>query len=160
MPGQNDPGMEMANSMMGEVLKKQLTSEVSHFEQAMENERTGASTPMPQYESHKRVWALKIEKVHEDEHGQGVALVFENKRFAMRAFTADQLKNRPRPEPGMYMVQYEDGYISFSPGKAFEEGYTPVGPKPRPTIEELEKILNSKDDVQVVVNPDGSIRAL
>ena len=114
MPGYNDPGLTMAQSFMSEDIKK-----------ALANQNAG-QTPMPRYESHKRVWALKIEKVHADEHGQGVALVFENKSFGLRAFTADQLKNRPEPKAGMYMVQYEDGYISFSPGKAFEEGYTLV----------------------------------
>ena len=28
------------------------------------------------------------------------------------------------PEPGDYLVRYEDGYLSWSPKKAFEEGYT------------------------------------
>jgi hypothetical protein len=118
-----------------------------------------AMTPMPQYESHKKVWALKIEKVHTDEDGQGIALVFVENRFAMRAFTADQLKGKPFPASGWYMVQYEDGYVSFSPEKAFEEGYTLIGPKKRPTIAELEAILNSEEDTPITVNPDGSITA-
>jgi len=29
-----------------------------------------------------------------------------------------------KPEIGGYIVEYEDGYISYSPAKAFEEGYT------------------------------------
>ncbi len=77
---------------------------------------------MPRYRSHKKVWALKIKAVIPDDWGMG--LTFENPGFAVRVFTNDQLKNKPIPEAGMYMVQYEDGYISFSPGKAFEEGYT------------------------------------
>jgi hypothetical protein len=28
------------------------------------------------------------------------------------------------PEAGGYYVQYKDGYTSFSPAEAFEEGYT------------------------------------
>jgi hypothetical protein len=31
---------------------------------------------------------------------------------------------KPAPQAGMYMVVYEDGYISFSPAEAFEAGYT------------------------------------
>jgi hypothetical protein len=31
-----------------------------------------------------------------------------------------------KPEPGGYFVQYADGYKSFSPAKAFEEGYTKI----------------------------------
>ncbi len=31
---------------------------------------------------------------------------------------------RHNPQPGGYLVIYEDGYRSYSPAKAFEEGYT------------------------------------
>lgn len=31
-----------------------------------------------------------------------------------------------KPQPGGYYVVYDDGYESFSPGKAFEEGYTRI----------------------------------
>jgi hypothetical protein len=83
-----------------------------------------AMAEMPRYESHKKVWALKIKKVLKDDWGIGIQ--FEDPQFSNRVFTNDQLKNRPVPEEGMYLVQYEDGYISFSPGKQFEEGYTRV----------------------------------
>jgi len=33
-----------------------------------------------------------------------------------------------RPEAGGYYVRYDDGYESFSKAKAFEEGYTLLGP--------------------------------
>jgi hypothetical protein len=32
-------------------------------------------------------------------------------------------------------------------------------PKPRPTIDELEKILHSEEDTPITINPDGSISA-
>ena len=32
-----------------------------------------------------------------------------------------------RAQIGGYLVRYEDGYISYSPAKAFEEGYTLLG---------------------------------
>jgi hypothetical protein len=85
-----------------------------------------ASTPMPQYQSHKKVWALKIEKVHENAYDDGVTLIFVDKTFANRSFTLEELKGRPEPDPGWYMVQYEDGYISFSPADVFEDGYTRI----------------------------------
>lgn len=81
-------------------------------------------TPMPKYRCHKEVWALKIKKVLPDEWGVG--LQFEEPGFAVKAFTNEELKGRPNPKAGMYMVQYEDGYTSFSPAKAFEEGYTRI----------------------------------
>lgn len=31
-----------------------------------------------------------------------------------------------RPQVGGYIVVYEDGYLSWSPAKAFEEGYTRI----------------------------------
>lgn len=91
-----------------------------------QNESSLPQTPMPSFISHKRVWALKISKVHVDEHGQGVALIFEEPRFAPRAFTTAQLEHKPVPEAGMYFVQYEGGYFSFSPADAFEKGYRPA----------------------------------
>lgn len=87
-----------------------------------EEEACMASTPMPEYQSHKKVWALKIKKVHRDEWG--IALVFEEPRFAPRAFTTSQLKGKPDVQDGWYMVAYRDGYTSFSPAKEFEDGYT------------------------------------
>jgi hypothetical protein len=83
---------------------------------------------LPVYQCHKKVGALKIAKVHIDEDGQGVALVFKDARFAVRALTASQLKHKPTPEAGMYFVQYDGGYFSFSPAKEFEDGYTLVEP--------------------------------
>lgn len=77
-------------------------------------------TPMPGYISHKRVWALKIAKVHQDEDGQGVALQFERPGFALRAFTSSQLEGKPMPQAGMYFVQYGDGYF-FADGKDSDE---------------------------------------
>jgi len=32
--------------------------------------------------------------------------------------------NKHSPEVGGYFVKYKDGYLSYSPAKAFEEGYS------------------------------------
>jgi hypothetical protein len=41
------------------------------------------------------------------------------------AFTVSgEYMQKHKPEPGGYYVVYDDGYKSFSPAKAFEEGYT------------------------------------
>lgn len=46
----------------------------------------------------------------------------------MDLHTADGLFNLPvgekMPVPGDYVVRYSDGHTSWSPAKAFEEGYT------------------------------------
>ena len=34
--------------------------------------------------------------------------------------------SRYMPKPGDYFVVYDDGYESYSPAKAFEEGYTRI----------------------------------
>lgn len=34
--------------------------------------------------------------------------------------------SRGEPKIGDYLVRYDDGYLSWSPKKAFEEGYTEV----------------------------------
>lgn len=86
-------------------------------------EQQAPQTQMPSYISHKRVWALKIKKVGVDEDGQGVVLHFERPGFAPRAFTASQLERKPEPQAGMYFVQYDGGYFSFSPADVFEDGY-------------------------------------
>jgi hypothetical protein len=118
----------------------------------------GASMEMPRYVSHKKVWALKIKSVLPDEWGVG--LQFEDSRYAVRAFTNDQLKGKPTPADGMYFVSYEDGYFSFSPAKAFEEGYTLVAVNgKRPTIAELDAMLNSEGDTPITILPDGSVSA-
>lgn len=44
----------------------------------------------------------------------------------VKPFTNDQLKGKPDVQEGWYMVVYPDGYVSFSPAEAFEEGYTRI----------------------------------
>lgn len=149
MPGYNDPGLAFANSIMSAELKKQFSSELDKSNQAQRE--------MPQYVSHKKVWALKIDGTLCEADGS-VRIGFAD-GYEDRVFSATEMMNKPEPKPGMYMVQYEDGYISFSPGKAFEEGYTLIEPKRRPTIAELEAILNSEEDTAITINPDGSITA-
>lgn len=203
---------------------------------------------MPRYRSHKTVWALKIATVVScgtdttTDENPIVELHFEDQNYAPRRIN---LCGKPTPEAGWYMVQYKEGYISFSPAKQFEEGNTlevfhtqilpkpeianlrsfpqdqinnwftyhaptpeqlvqyqeirtaakifaetinrhvPAGadksaamrlvreatmtanagvacdaPKPRPTIAELEKILNSEEDTHIEILADGSVRAI
>ena len=116
-------------------------------------EKTAPQTPMPAFISHKRVWALKIAKVHVDEDGQGIALAFDGNNFALRAFTSSQLEHKPIPEAGMYFVQYEGGYFSFSPAEAFEKGYTPA--EQEPVIEKITLIPG-----KAAITPWGELKTL
>lgn len=87
---------------------------------------------MPQYQCHKMVWALKIAIVNlippNDPPGTGsegyetAILDFDGGIFAPLSVDADYVRKH-KPVAGGYYVVYEDGYKSFSPAHAFEEGY-------------------------------------
>jgi len=74
---------------------------------------------MPRYRSHKIIHALEIKAV------DGHRLTFVETGFA--PIDADPaMFTRYTPVPGDRYLVYPDGYTSFSPKKAFEEGYTRV----------------------------------
>lgn len=83
---------------------------------------------MPKYRCHKEVWALKIEKV-ESIGETTLMLYFSGETFAPATLDGDafmkfkHLIGLEHPDHGYY-VQYKDGYQSWSPSDAFEEGYT------------------------------------
>ena len=101
-----------------------------------EQEKTHGScaTPMPQYQCHKKVWALKIKEVHFDQvaaHAEGretdgtAIIIPENPTFAAFRVDAEYVKKH-KPQANGYFVVYDDGYKSWSPGPKFEEGYTRI----------------------------------
>lgn len=87
---------------------------------------------MPRYKSHKTVWALKIASICPDECRQDQPI--EDRTTTINPadegygpFTVDAAyMAKHKPEVGGYYVVYSDGYKSFSPAKAFEDGYTPA----------------------------------
>ena len=86
------------------------------------------STPMPQYQCHKKVWALKIADVIDptkdgnESDGSRILMISDSGFSPIRVDRHYVQKHKP--ENGGYYVVYEDGYKSFSPAQAFEEGYT------------------------------------
>lgn len=89
---------------------------------------TQAQREMPRYKCHKLVWALKIKDVYREPHGNATVkyfLVPEDPGYAPIEVSTEYISKRS-VEPGGYYVVYEDGYKSYSPAKAFEEGYTRV----------------------------------
>ena len=52
-------------------------------------------------------------------------LAFADEGYAPRLMERVWL-DKHNPEVGGYLVVYKDGYISFSPAEAFEDGYTKV----------------------------------
>lgn len=81
--------------------------------------------PLPKYISHKEVRALKIEGVEWSAAAQQYTLHFEDSSFESVTVSKEWVDSKG-PRAGGYYVVYADGYSSFSPAKAFEEGYTPV----------------------------------
>ena len=116
---------------------------------------TGATcAEKPRYRCHKVVHALKIARVihvadnlGDDTEGFAI-LVPADRGFAPfrvdRAYAA-----RHKPEAGGYYVVYPgDGYASFSPAKAFEEGYTPCEPDSLPP-DPAKAIRGAKDLLRI-----------
>lgn len=87
----------------------------------MSEENCQAVCEIPKYTCHKEVRALKIESVTNNPNGS-MDLFFEDKVFA--SINIEDASKLPEPSAGWYYVVYADGYKSFSPEKAFEEGYT------------------------------------
>lgn len=72
---------------------------------------------MPRYVSHKKVWALEISDITDFQ------IHFKEAGYA--SVPRDEaMFSRYQPVPGDFYVVYADGYKSFSPRKAFLEGYT------------------------------------
>lgn len=94
---------------------------------------TEAVIELPRYECHKKVWALKIKDIQQDQNAkvqppdeEGVWLLIpEEDGYGPVRVTHEWLA-RFRPVIGGFYVVYDDGYSSFSPCKAFEEGYTRI----------------------------------
>jgi hypothetical protein len=100
---------------------------------------------MPRYKSHKTVHALKIKEIveankptikeleqilngeefHGDDEVVGAFITPKEEGYA--AFPVSrQFMIKHTPKVGGYYVVYADGYKSWSPAQAFEEGYTRV----------------------------------
>ena len=91
------------------------------------------SREMPQYKCYKEVWALKIAKIElatgdrpsEDGEETDGGLILTPAEPGFAAFKVDAAyRLKHNPQVGGYYVVYKDGYKSFSPAQAFEEGYT------------------------------------
>jgi len=83
---------------------------------------------MDRWKSHKIVEAGKILRFSGNPDTDKVDFELESGEIV--GGVDDNILARGVPEPGDYLVRYPDGYISWSPAKAFDEGYSladPVG---------------------------------
>lgn len=91
---------------------------------------------LSKYRCHKEVRAARIETVVEAFYSTPPFLVLlSDPSFAgpaddtpmVRQEVTPEWMKKNKPQVGGYFVAYEDGYTSYSPAKAFEEGYVEVG---------------------------------
>lgn len=89
------------------------------------------SMELPKYKCIKDVWALKIKSIvfdsdlaHQEKRETDGSATFtpEDDRFAPIPLPSEYV-HKHKPVEGGYYVVYKDGYKSFSPASAFEEGY-------------------------------------
>lgn len=117
---------------------------MSRFTEVAEQQKgPRAMTQMPRYQSHKKVYALKIAAIEVirptidelqamlDGHGQmtgpDIAALITPEEKGYAPFSVDKAyMDKHDPKVGGYFVVYDDGYKSFSPAKPFEEGYSRV----------------------------------
>jgi hypothetical protein len=83
----------------------------------------GASAEMPRYKCHKEVHALKIAEM--SHHGDTCTITPADTGYTPFDVGYDFIAKH-NPQVGGYYVVYKDGYKSFSPADAFEDGYTRV----------------------------------
>ena len=88
---------------------------------------TGTAKVMPLYQSHKKVWALKVAKFEpQSEQGMVGGYITPAEAGYARFAVSSEYVQKHNPKEGGYFVQYEDGYCSWSPAEAFEGGYTRI----------------------------------
>lgn len=102
---------------------------------------------MPKYVCHKQVWALKIKDVQVSGEGENLSciLVFEQADTYGPLSVGYDFYVKHKPQPGGYYVVYEDGYKSYSPAPAFENGYMPITSVPNTgyTADSIGQVIKS-----------------
>lgn len=101
-------------------------------EDFMSPDEASAAREMPRYQSHKKVWALKIAEIVFDrdlaketnrETDGSATITPADDGYAKFKVDAAYV-HKHKPEAGGYYIVYPDGYKSWSPAKAFEDGYS------------------------------------
>ena len=108
-----------AHADAAEIRIRSLASEPS------DNQSTSAE--LPRYRCHKEVWALKIASIFRDHPAcvlPGAAMLTPDDTRYAPFIVRKAYMDKHDPQPGGYYVVYKDGYTSYSPPEAFEDGYT------------------------------------
>lgn len=91
---------------------------------------TAAAPMLPEWQCHKRVRAAQIVAIDEAQHITGLRLTLRTPTGEIRIYVDAQWAARHDAKVGGYYVIYADGYSSFSPRAAFEEGYAQIAAPP------------------------------
>lgn len=86
---------------------------------------------MPRYRCHKEVWALRIREIVRDcdvakgsgRETDGSAMITPEEKGYAPFKVSEAYMRKHNPSVGGYYVVYDDGYESYSPQHAFEQGY-------------------------------------
>ena len=76
---------------------------------------------LKEYRSHKKVEAVQIHRITEGQNGE---VLINDFPMVLPVVVDQEYMDRHNPRLGGYYVLYEDGYHSFSPAEAFENGYS------------------------------------
>lgn len=82
---------------------------------------------MRRFVCHKEVKAFKINDITQMSYGKFRLYGKGRDNLEVTAIVGDDYVNKHAPAIGGYFVEYKDGYQSFSPAKAFEDGYKEIG---------------------------------
>lgn len=119
------------------------------------------SRALPKYRCHKEVWAFKIKDIHNRPPADsGGAMILPAEEGYDQFLVPEEYMVKHLPKIGGYYVIYADGYHSYSPAPAFEEGYakmtdetasdTPAS-SPAPMIPSIGRIVHYRVPAYVAV---------
>lgn len=119
-----------------------MNTEDTAGQQAQSGTKYDRST-LPEFKSHKCVKAMRIDKIVDLRTGIFELITHnESAHNTCIVIVNDAYMGKHKPTEGGYYVLYADGYESFSPAKAFEEGYLQV----RPMMADGVTDLNAQDE--------------
>ena len=138
---ENMKAIRLIRSAIDELLLRRTKRRIDGVEGTYEaheeapSEDTGAKKDpaLPKWQSHKVVEAGKIGRIAEHVEGGFLLTLDLPDNWTAEVQVSQEYFNKHNPLPGGYYVRYPgDGYESWSPAKAFEEGYRLLREDPAP----------------------------
>lgn len=124
-------------------------------------EEAQTAREMPKYKCHKTVHALKIKEILQNESPAPTQLLPVEEGYGPVDLPIG-FANRHNPEVGGYYVVYDDGYVSHSPAKAFEEGYVSLEPHAHRerVIQEHAELKEKRDKLHAFMTASAAFNKL